>query len=310
MSRLFLIVLAVFVFFSTLPAGAVDSYDQMVPADVMYYYSMDKNAARSLAFPVFDKAMDLWWDSLSDFLEWGIIKDEWTALEESAHLSNGLHPLQGDSFAVAVTGFGDTGRLPAVLYLSNISDPKAADDALQGIFRYLSRNDAILHVDNDLYRGQSIASLYGPGMIPGLGLSYTFQGNLLLLSTSKPMLLEWIEDREAGIKSLSSDETYQAAVASLPSTRYSTAFFNFSEIHKALENGMSILKALETAKHDPSLEPIVHIADVVLDNLKNVKYRVSYQEYVSDEYRHSVKRYHIDPALAQTPFGRLSLLAC
>lgn len=286
------------------PADGAD-YDSWIPGDMVLYSRHGAGGGPAMEFPNYEKAIGQWLETLDDFLEWRVLRGEWEALLDEAGLENGFAPLAGDSRAVAVSGFGDTGRIPAVLYLSETNDPDLARETLRKTFEYLSRYDAFVQMDTDEYRGYLIESIYGPGMIPGLGLSYTLRDNMLILSTSKPFLIEVLERREFGEDTLAENELFKEAIATLPEPRSSTFFLNVTEINQSLENGLNMLRAFQAMSGDEEMAKGIEAAEAALGILRNVKAYASAKQNVTDEIQRTYGRLIADPAIAETPLGFL-----
>ncbi len=259
----FVLVIGMLFLFPFCSANAQE-FDKIVTGDAIVFLETNHALAPEQEFPNFEEAIGELIATFDDFLEWRILKAEWDAFWDVPELKNGLSALKGDQYAVSVFGMGEAiNQIPSVVYMSNVDDPQKADQVLKTLFERATELHLPLIQEQDLFQDFQIQSLYGPGMIPGLSLAYSFNGNLLLISTSKPKLVQLLENMDMEENKLADDPLYQSVLEKLPRPRYSTLFMNLSGIPQIAENIINSLRALQMINKDRDLQQALEISDIL-----------------------------------------------
>lgn len=191
-------------------------FDRIVPSDVIFYMEGDESQDAQKAFPHFNEAMGQLAETMDDVLEWRVVMDEWDAVTQAANIGD-LEGVFGDRWCLAITGFGEQyNRIPSLIYMADVQDEDKARTCFQQAFKGASNILPVVEVEEDNYDGLPIVSLFGPGRIPGLSLSFTVFGGRLILTSSKPLVIDLIEKIDYPENSLADNELYQEFAARLP----------------------------------------------------------------------------------------------
>ncbi len=278
-------------------------YAQLLPEDVIYFQHTEK--AEENRFPNVTQAFYNWVETLDDILEWRILKAEWEATQSGTDNQKLLDAICGDSYAYAISGFGEGGKIPTFVYLSYLDDTETADQALSGLFEYSANKHEMLYSEEDIFRGYDIQSLYGPGNIPGLGLSYTFHENLLLISTSKPYLIDLVDQFGFTEDTLANSAQFQAALSRLPSPYSSASYLNLNQLTDTLDVLLEMGKAFQAMEKDENLKGMLGMGEEVVKYVKMFHYYASVKYKKEEDVYANKGIFHFDPAIADTPIGTL-----
>ncbi|MDP8244775.1 MAG: DUF3352 domain-containing protein [Candidatus Hinthialibacter antarcticus] len=217
-------------------------FDQIVPADIIFYMEGDASLDAEQAFPHFDEAMRQLGDTMNDVLEWRVLMDEWNAALESADIGD-LEGVFGDRWCMAITGFGQQfNRIPTLIFISELKNEEQANLYLHHLLSGVASVLPALEVEEDFYDGLSLTSLLGPGRIPGLSLSYTVYENKLVLTTSKPLVIDLIEQFDYPNDVLVDDEDYQSIIGRLPNPH---SWMSFMPVAGMVESVSNIAKTAQ-----------------------------------------------------------------
>ncbi len=214
-------------------------FDQIVPADVVFYVEADASLNAPQSFTHFDEAMRQLGETMSDVLEWRVIMDEWDAALQSADIGE-LDSIFGARWCLAATGFGKQfNRIPTVIYLADVANEEQAQAYMRQLFEALVSITPVVKIEDDFYDGLPIISLFGPGRIPGLSLSYTLYNNKLILTTSKPLVIDLIDRFDYPGDALADNPDYQSFIQRMPETR---SWLSYMPIAGMVESVSSIAK--------------------------------------------------------------------
>lgn len=195
------------------------AFDQIVPADVIFYMEGDASLDAPYTFPHFDEAMRQLGDTMDDVLEWRVIMSEWNAALESADIGD-MKGVFGERWCLAITGFGQQfNRIPMLIYIAEVKSEEQAKAYMRQLFDGVASVAPMLEVEEDFYDGLELTSIFGPGRIPGLSVSYTIYKNQLVLTSSKPLVIDLIEQFDFPNNTLADNEGYQIFVERLPQPR-------------------------------------------------------------------------------------------
>ncbi|MBZ0257590.1 DUF3352 domain-containing protein [bacterium] len=196
--------------------GQEVQFDRIVPSDVIFYMEGDESQDAQQAFPHFNEAMGQLAETMDDVLEWRVVMDEWEAVAKAANIG-GLEGVFGDRWCLAITGFGEQyNRIPSLIYMADVQDEDNARTCFQQAFKGASNILPVVEVEEDNYDGLPIVSLFGPGRIPGLSLSFTVFDGRLILTSSKPLVIDLIEKIDYPDDALADNKLYQEFTARLP----------------------------------------------------------------------------------------------
>lgn len=279
-------------------------YDELITDDIIYFQHVTKPSEDE--FPNANQAIFDWMGTLDDILEWRVLRSEWDALTE--HLggtAGALSSLCGNDFAYAVSGFGDGGKIPTVMYMSYVDDPNTSKQAMAELIDYIASLHEVIESEHDEFRGFEIHSLFGPGNIPGLSLSYTFHENLLIITTSKPYLASFVDELGFIDDTLAKSAQYRDALNRLPQNNTSISYLNLGELSNTLDILLEMGRAIQTAEQDEDLAMVIGIAEEVMEYVKKVKYYASAKSKDSTNVHVNTGFIHFDPTLLDTPFGAL-----
>lgn len=185
------------------------SFDELAPENVVLYWEYDASAHKHVEYPNFEEAMQLWLESLNDILEVRVVRDEWQAILDRVD-AEALEQAWGDHSALAVTGLGDNlTQLPGVIMICDILDAEVVRTFGIELFQKVASLSSQMKYEEELFRGHMIYSVYPPGRIAGLSLSFSIQDNLLVVSTSRPLLLECLDRLAYPDESLAGNPDYQ-----------------------------------------------------------------------------------------------------
>ncbi|MDX9753577.1 MAG: DUF3352 domain-containing protein [bacterium] len=238
-------------FVLVLPAVADNKipYEEWLPADTAFFLTYNSSHASAQAFPHFKKGMVQLADSLNDILEYRMGREILALNREKLGIDETFSCLLGDQAVFAVVGLDPTAtKIPSVLYLSQVPDRQKADAFLSLVFQATAAWIPQIQVEEDEYQGLLIRSLHGPGMIPGLGLSYAFHDSMLILSTSKPSIIRLFDEYSYEENRLATNPIYQQALSPLPENRWATVYFNFTTLTETFNQVLEMVKLFQGIK--------------------------------------------------------------
>ncbi len=260
------------------PAESSSPFDGVIPGEALIYYGSDSTSGESIELTNFEKAMSIWVETLDDFMEWRILKDEWNALCDEVGVDDGLSSLVGEQWCVAFYPLFEGIPLPgAALFVTQPDDPAQADRALTELFKAVAQKIPVLTKDKDDYHGHLIQSLYGPGMLPGLGLYYSIEESKIFISNRKPLLMKAMDRLDDGEDFLKDNETYREAISHLPSDRSSTLLVDTGEIFRMVQmltqnlHAIELLKQINPKISTEEIEQYLPIVDRVISYLSIVQ---------------------------------------
>ncbi len=227
-------------------AADTPSLDQRVPENTVIFYAHDTSTIREPEYKNFNQALEIFFDSMNDFMEWRFLQQELETLLQDSAGNASLKPLTGDAWAMALLGGDESSwSIPSIFYLARVPDQQKADQILQTVFNTVADLSPKVGEEFDDFRGYGIRSIYGPGMIPGFGLSYAFRDSFLVISNNKPKMMELFESWEIGEQNLSENELYRQTLAHLPDQRHSVLFINLSKITQSLRSLVDMVKGFQ-----------------------------------------------------------------
>ncbi len=240
-------------------------FDQIVTDDAFLYIDYNSTAAPDIEYPNFNAAIKKWTKTLDDILEWRILTQEWQAIQEELGLKEGFPSLGGERWTLAMFGFGEgMAQLPSLLYLTHVDDPIQAADVLNRAFEGVADLNVPLSQDQDTYKDYTIRTLYGPGMIPGLCLAYSLSDDLLMISTSKPKLMEILDTYDLDENKIGDNPVYQETLAKLPKEGHCKVFWNFTDLPEIADGILNSLKAMQMLSKDEEMAKGLNIAEKIL----------------------------------------------
>ena len=245
---------AILVFFVTAlhtPSGfaAFVPYEEWLPSDTFFVLSGDYATVPKQVFPNYNQALSQWYKSLNDIFEYRALS-EWVQVNcEKYGIDQDCSILMGDQYTLAMLSFdASAAKLPCIAYISQVKDPQKAKKLLESLFKAaidLTPKNIKITVDQDEYKDTVVYSLQGPGMIPGLGISYTFINNVLIMTTSKPALFRLLDEREFNEHRLAAEPIYKEVLSQLPDKRQLTLFFNISSITNTVSQVLELIKLIQ-----------------------------------------------------------------
>ncbi len=251
--KLFPLCLLIFVSFNPGWGQSQRSYDQLVSPHVFLYMEWDTENSDVPSYPVYEEAMVNFFETLDDFLEWRIIKNEWNAINEPLGVEDVSNALVGKQWALAVSNFDiQEFKIPSLMYMTRLDEPREGYEILKNFAQQITPSIDILRFEEEEYRGSLVGYLFGPGRIPGLGLAFAYEENTLFISTSKPSLMKTLDSIEYREESLADNETYQSVISQLPTPRHWTLYANPGQITQDLKGIVNGLK--ETIQHEEEEE--------------------------------------------------------
>src|SRR5690606_32459308 len=85
-------------------AADTPSLDQRVPENTVIFYAHDTSTIREPEYKNFNQALEIFFDSMNDFMEWRFLQQELETLLQDSAGNASLKPLTGDAWAMALLG--------------------------------------------------------------------------------------------------------------------------------------------------------------------------------------------------------------
>ncbi|MFB3785633.1 MAG: DUF3352 domain-containing protein [bacterium] len=254
------------------PAGALaaslNPYDHLIPADAIFYLGYDNAKQPPVSFPNYDQAWNNWFDTMDDILEWRVIQSEWQAMKQKAGIDNLGSLFAGNAWCLAGYPLAEGINLPVSgLFVSTVNDPAQTDRVLSSLFEQACGLIPFLQNTKDEYHGYIINTLYGPMLIPGLSLSYTFQDSQIFITNNKSLLLNTLDHLDYDEDHLADAPLYQKAVSQLPPDRARTFFINTNLIAQSSDVLLKNLQAVKQLSGSKDLDNVLPILQQVFSIL-------------------------------------------
>lgn len=220
-------------------------YDRIIPPDAVLFVEQDASLDAARSFTHFDEAMAQLGDSMDDFLEWRVLKNEWNAAMGEAGARENWQGVGAGHWCFAITGFGERfNRIPTLVYIAELKDPERAGALMKNLFESIRSLAPVFEIEDDNYDGLELHSLFGPGRIPGLGLAYSIYENHLFVTTSKPFLITLLDRIEYAELTLADSPPYREVIDRLPERRSYTFYFPISGVADA---GVAMIDSIASA---------------------------------------------------------------
>ncbi|MBD3267698.1 DUF3352 domain-containing protein, partial [bacterium] len=236
-------------------------YQDWYPAETLLLVSHDAEQSLGRDFPHFKKGISQFCDSLNDIMEYRLFSEFLTSSIEEYGVQKDFSAIVGQRATFGIFALDPfAAKLPIALYISEVPNKEKADAVLQSFFAAAKKGLPSLAIETDEYHGHVLKTLHGPGMIPGIGLSYTFQNSQLILSNNKPALVRMLDEHEYQENRLASNPIYQSVLKKLPQPRYLTFYINFNAITKTVTHVLDFFKSMEDnkKKKNGNSENIIH----------------------------------------------------
>lgn len=260
--RVFLLIIALLSWMLPVGAGAasLNPYDDVIPADAIFYLSYDNAQPSAVSFPNYEQAWRIWLDTLDDILEWRVIQSEWQAMMQKAGMDHLGSLFTGNSWCLAGYPLAESINIPvSFLFVAPVKDPAQADQALASLFQQCRELIPYLQNTKDEYRGYVINTLHGPMVIPGISLCYTFQDSLIFLTNNKTLLLKTLDQMDYDEDHLADSPDYQQAMAPLPKNRARTFYINTQMIAQSSDLLLKNLQAVKQLSGSEELDNVLPV---------------------------------------------------
>ncbi len=250
------------------PAASVNPYDHLIPADAIFYLGYDGAKQPSVSFPNYEQAWRNWLDTMDDILEWRLIQGEWQAMKQKAGIDTLGSLFAGGSWCLAGYPLAEGINLPlSGLFVATVNDPAFADRVLSSLFEQARGLIPFFQNTKDEYHGYIINTLYGPMLLPGVSLSYTFKDSQIFISNNKSLLLNTLDHLDYDEDHLADAPQYQKAVTQLPPDRARTFYINTTMIAQSSDMLLKNLEAVKQLSDTKDLDPVLPILQQVFSIL-------------------------------------------